>query len=222
MTLLFEKLIFPAFFANFVVATVSVVFEKISKFSISNLLFLYIQNIIFFYFSHKFKNKKIFDFIALLKVEYEILKYFWISLKYFIIMIVPLFVLILLLFLLNFDINIILKSNKYYDDYFKNANFIFFYFILILIVVPFSEEMFFRYVIFSHLRNIKFSFLKASMISSLLFSIGHFNKFLFAFCIGVFLCYVYEKEKNKFINFFIHSLTNLFAFFIQTFEFISR
>lgn len=222
MTLLFEKLIFPAFFANFAIAIVLVVFEKILKFSISNLFFLYIQNIIFFYFSYKFKHKKMFDFIVLLKIKYEMLKYFWISLKYFIMIIIPLFVLISLLFLLNFDINIILKSEKYYDDYFKNANFIFFYFILILIVVPFSEELFFRFVIFNHLRNIKFSFLKASMISSLLFSIGHLNKFLFAFYIGFFLCYVYEKEKNKFINFFIHFLANLFAFFIQTFEFISR
>jgi hypothetical protein len=74
MSLLFEKLIFPAFFANFAIAIVLVVFEKILKFSISNLFFLYIQNIIFFYFSYKFKHKKMFDFIVLLKIKYEMLK----------------------------------------------------------------------------------------------------------------------------------------------------
>lgn len=66
--------------------------------------------------------------------------------------------------------------------------------IVLGIIVPLTEELMFRGVLFKRYRE-RESFLKAALYSTLLFSITHGNvvQFLYSFLLGMLLAYVYEK-----------------------------
>lgn len=66
--------------------------------------------------------------------------------------------------------------------------------IVLGIIIPLTEELMFRGVLFKRYRE-QGSFLRAALYSSLLFSITHGNmvQLLYSFVLGMFLAYVYEK-----------------------------
>lgn len=66
--------------------------------------------------------------------------------------------------------------------------------IVLGIIIPLTEELMFRGVLFKRYRE-QGSFVRAALYSSLLFSITHGNmvQFLYSFVLGMFLAYVYEK-----------------------------
>lgn len=66
--------------------------------------------------------------------------------------------------------------------------------IVLGVIIPLTEELMFRGVLFKRYRE-QSSFLRAALYSSLLFSITHGNmvQLLYSFVLGMFLAYVYEK-----------------------------
>jgi membrane protease YdiL (CAAX protease family) len=90
--------------------------------------------------------------------------------------------------------------------------------IAMAIVAPVAEEVLFRGLIFRRLRSIigsKNGFLISAGISSVIFGLVHMNVLqgLYAFLIGMFLCYVYEKTRNLVAPMLAHALANAVAFF---------
>ncbi|MBN1444745.1 MAG: CPBP family intramembrane metalloprotease [Candidatus Omnitrophica bacterium] len=85
-------------------------------------------------------------------------------------------------------------------------------FFLSCIAAPFAEEVIFRGVIYTALKE-KFSVPSAIIISSLLFALLHNEIFqigaLFAF--GILLAYIFEKHDNLWLSISVHFFNNLFA-----------
>ncbi len=75
------------------------------------------------------------------------------------------------------------------------------------IFAPIIEEVFYRRFLFVVLRK-KMNFLPTLFISSFVFGITHANIIL-ATIIGLYLGYVYEKEKNLPANIMLHSMLNI-------------
>ena len=78
----------------------------------------------------------------------------------------------------------------------------------LLLLVPVFEEIIYRRFLFYSLRK-KHSFFKASVISSIIFTLFHVDKLIMVFIGSMFLSYVFEKEKNIILNILIHSFVNL-------------
>lgn len=79
---------------------------------------------------------------------------------------------------------------------------------------PIIEELFYRRLLFTELRQI-FTFPIALLVSSLVFGLFHGN-FLLAFISGAYFACVYEKEKNLSINIILHAFLNFFTFILMT------
>ena len=92
--------------------------------------------------------------------------------------------------------------------------------LMAVIVVPFSEEMIFRGLLFRYIRQKK-NFLFSAILSSLLFGALHFNlaAIPFLFVLGFVNAFVLEKTKSMFYPIFIHGGVNSFTttlFFLST------
>ncbi len=91
--------------------------------------------------------------------------------------------------------NLAFVSNEYQEvsDTFYSAS-IPIQFIFLGFIVPLTEELMFRGVMFRRYRENN-SFIRAALYSSLLFGITHGNvvQFIYSFLLGIFLAYVYEK-----------------------------
>lgn len=85
--------------------------------------------------------------------------------------------------------------------------------IIFLAVLPaIAEEVLFRGVIFNSF-NKKFGFIIGAIVSGLFFGVFHLNVIqgIFAFIVGIALCYAYYKTNSLFVPIIIHFLNNLFA-----------
>jgi len=83
--------------------------------------------------------------------------------------------------------------------------------ITIVILAPLLEEIIYRRVIFRRL-NIRFSFIFSSVISSLVFGIGHeLLAILSAIIFGITCCILYRKYKNLLVPIAVHFGNNLIA-----------
>lgn len=82
-------------------------------------------------------------------------------------------------------------------------------FTVIVIIVPITEELFFRGLIYGRLRQAMPSIV-AGLISSIVFGVFHGNvvQGIYAFCIGCILAAVYEKTDSLLLSIFGHSLIN--------------
>lgn len=78
-----------------------------------------------------------------------------------------------------------------------------------VILVPIMEEVIFRRVIFKKVFK-RYGLILAIIISSLVFSLFHFDNeyFVMYFSMGALWSYIYYKTQNIFITISIHSLTN--------------
>ena len=87
------------------------------------------------------------------------------------------------------------------------------YFLSLAILVPFVEELIFRRLFFSALRQ-KASLLKATLISSLIFSLIHLDpaRLVPAFIVGIALALVYERTKSLIVCTAVHGVTNFLIF----------
>lgn len=77
-------------------------------------------------------------------------------------------------------------------------------------IVPFSEELIFRGVIFKRFRQ-NASFMRAAVFSTLLFSLTHGNivQVIYTLVIGMFLAYVYEKFGSFKAPVLLHMVINI-------------
>lgn len=85
--------------------------------------------------------------------------------------------------------------------------------IALLVVAPIAEELIFRGFIFRGFRN-SFGILTAAIISSLIFGVvhGQLNVAIDTFCLGLMLCYLYQKTDSIWPSIALHSLKNSIAF----------
>ncbi len=79
----------------------------------------------------------------------------------------------------------------------------------LVILLPFVEELVFRRLFFSALRQ-KVSLLKATLISSLVFSLIHLDmaRLVPAFIVGVVLALIYERTRSLIVCTAVHGCTN--------------
>lgn len=80
------------------------------------------------------------------------------------------------------------------------------------LVIPAVEELIFRGMIFAVLRE-RQSFWRAAIISSLIFGIYHGNmvQFVYAFVLGLMLCWVYEQTDSILGSVVFHQSANLLS-----------
>ena len=84
--------------------------------------------------------------------------------------------------------------------------------LLIGILVPIAEEIYFRGVLFKYFRG-GYTFIYAGLISSFIFSAIHFDLVLlpFTFTLGFASAYLFEKTQSIFPSFFVHITANSVA-----------
>lgn len=85
--------------------------------------------------------------------------------------------------------------------------------IALLVVAPIAEELVFRGFIFKGLKN-SFGFIIAAVVSSVIFGVAHgqINVAVDTFCLGIFLCYLYEKTDSIWPAIMLHMTKNAIAF----------
>ena len=78
-----------------------------------------------------------------------------------------------------------------------------------VILAPILEELVFRRFVFKRMRE-NVNYITATVLSSLIFGVVHGNmvQAVFAFIIGIILCYVYEKFNNLIVPIFLHAVVN--------------
>ncbi len=81
--------------------------------------------------------------------------------------------------------------------------------LIVAILGPLAEELMFRCMIFRTLRK-GFTFWPAAIISAAMFGIFHMDLIqgTYAFCFGIFLAYVYDKNWSLFAVWLMHGLFN--------------
>ena len=89
------------------------------------------------------------------------------------------------------------------------------------VVSPFVEEVIFRGFLYGRMR-VYMPKVVAVLLSAVLFGVYHGNvvQGIYGFVMGVLYTLVYEKYKNFYLAVFMHSITNLVAYFIQLNGFI--
>ncbi|QBD77070.1 CPBP family intramembrane metalloprotease [Ktedonosporobacter rubrisoli] len=77
------------------------------------------------------------------------------------------------------------------------------------IAVPFAEELFFRGLIYTFLRQ-RWGVWVGVLASSLIFAIAHMNVMIgaMAFCLGLFCAFTYERSKSLWASYIIHAVSN--------------
>lgn len=73
---------------------------------------------------------------------------------------------------------------------------------------PLAEELFFRRIFYASLRK-KMRFWPAALWSGAVFAVYHGAAAVVLFPAGVYLCWVYERERRLLVNILLHSLVNL-------------
>jgi len=94
------------------------------------------------------------------------------------------------------------------------------YSIIAVAVIPaLFEELFFRGLIFSQLKNV--SLKKACIIAGLLFGLGHFSpqQFLYAFAMGVLACAVVYRTNSVFPTMILHFTINFSQLMLSRVDF---
>lgn len=185
---------------------------------LSNLYFIIAITVVINQYRIKFKD--FFLFSEIWKKEFWI-KYF----KY--LFFIFLFILLFILFFVLMGLIIYYFNIEYYGKILLemekgsviekiSLNYVIFF--LAIFVGPIIEEIIFRRFLFYSLREKK-SFMCAMLISNTIFTFLHFRNFLYIFCIGFFLTYIFEKEKNISLNIIIHITINLIKGILQIFYF---
>lgn len=84
------------------------------------------------------------------------------------------------------------------------------------VLAPVVEELLFRGLIFKRLK-IYYEVTICAYISSIIFAVAHFNLIqgLYAFVIGIILCFVYEKHKNIIVPIIMHMAANIIAVIVS-------
>ena len=87
------------------------------------------------------------------------------------------------------------------------------------IIGPIYEEILFRYIFYDRLKN-RFSIRKSIFVSSLIFGIMHLQpiKSMYAFILGIFLSFIYERKKNIIAPILIHISANSIVLFLSGFD----
>jgi len=82
----------------------------------------------------------------------------------------------------------------------------------VALLVPFAEELLFRGLLFRYIRQEK-SFIFSAILSSVLFSLLHFNlgSFPFTFLLGFTTAFIFERTKSMFYPFLVHMGVNTFT-----------
>lgn len=102
-----------------------------------------------------------------------------------------------------------------YDAKFESINdYNWLSFLTLVILVPMAEEMLFRGILYNSIKAGR-SACKAAVVSSLLFSLAHFNVLQCGttFICGIVYCIIYEKYNSLAIVIFMHMSNNLLAYF---------
>lgn len=86
----------------------------------------------------------------------------------------------------------------------------------ICVVTPVGEELLYRRLLYTTLRN-KMGFFKTLFASSVIFSAAHTTASLAVFPVSLLLGYVYEKKRSLPVNIILHGLINLFATVVHIF-----
>jgi membrane protease YdiL (CAAX protease family) len=86
--------------------------------------------------------------------------------------------------------------------------------LMLVVLAPFFEEIVFRWYLFNKIA-VKGSPLKATLLSSLIFGILHFENAVPTSIVGIVLCVVYAKYKNLFPCIIIHLFNNVLVFIVQ-------
>ncbi len=84
------------------------------------------------------------------------------------------------------------------------------------VVAPVVEELFFRRIIFTTLR-LKRGFWFSAFWSGLLFAVFHGGAALVTLPVGIYLAWVYERERRLPVNIFLHGMVNFLAVLYKTF-----
>ncbi|MDR0975117.1 MAG: CPBP family intramembrane metalloprotease, partial [Ruminococcus sp.] len=81
--------------------------------------------------------------------------------------------------------------------------------ILTTVITPFTEELFFRGLLFKRLRGM-LSFIPSAIISSIIFGIAHGSvpQFFYTFLLSILFCYIYEKYGSLLITIYCHFVLN--------------
>jgi|GEM_PF-839689 hypothetical protein len=90
--------------------------------------------------------------------------------------------------------------------------------LLIVVIGPFAEELFFRGFLYGFFKR-KLSSRDAIFLSAMLFSLVHSDPIgtLPIFCLGVFLAWIYEQTGSLAASFIFHSVHNLIMFSVMIF-----
>jgi len=84
-------------------------------------------------------------------------------------------------------------------------------------VAPVVEEVFFRRIVFASLRAQK-GFWFSAFWAGLLFALFHGGGAPVALPVGIYMCWVYERERRLPVNIMMHSAVNFFAMLYKTFS----
>ena len=94
-----------------------------------------------------------------------------------------------------------------------------FFFLSSILIGPFLEEILYRKIIFSKIKE-NYSLIVALLFSSFMFSLGHldFDNFFQLFLLGILYGYVYYKTNSVVCGILFHSLWNLFIHFTTNYS----
>lgn len=112
-------------------------------------------------------------------------------------------------------IGVVFFQNEFYSNFNQNPNENSYLLFRAVILVPFFEEIIFRYFVISELMK-RYNSIVAVIMSSILFSLIHMDleQSLYAFVIGIFFGYLFVKKMNIWLIIFLHSALNIaFSFF---------
>jgi membrane protease YdiL (CAAX protease family) len=112
-------------------------------------------------------------------------------------------------------IGVVFFQNEFYSNFNQNPYENSYLLFRAVILVPFFEEIIFRYFVISELMK-RHNSIVAVIMSSILFSLIHMDleQSLYAFVIGIFFGYLFVKKMNIWLIIFLHSALNIaFSFF---------
>lgn len=175
---------------------------------IINLYFIIAITIVLNLYRIKFKDFFLLSEIKKKEFWKKYLRYliFIILFIIFFIVVVVLFCLLIYFFNLEYYEKILFELEK--GPVIEKISLNYVVFFLAVFIGPIIEEIIFRRFLFYSLRE-KNSFLYAMLLSNTLFTFLHFRNYIYIFCIGLFLTYIFEKEKNISLNIIIHITINL-------------
>ncbi|MGM0370109.1 MAG: CPBP family intramembrane glutamic endopeptidase [Bacillota bacterium] len=87
--------------------------------------------------------------------------------------------------------------------------------LLIIIIAPITEEIFFRGLIYPYCKN-KLGIIKGSLINGIVFAVAHLNFWIFipTFIGGVALAWIYEQTRSLYPAMIAHSTWNCIVIFL--------